>query len=139
MHRIAAGVGACALIAQPLSRAIHQGLARYGTEDGFLQRIVPRLSQEALAEIVGTTRGRVNSIMNKFSEAGLSRLQRRDQGQAGALQRRASFVKTVTSYLSSLASERFDRLHPTEERRQRRDRLAHFFCHSTTPVFCGHS
>ena len=34
------------------------------------QRIVPSLSQEALAEIVGTTRGRVNFFMNKFRKLG---------------------------------------------------------------------
>ena len=45
-------------------------LARYGTEDGSPQRIVPKLSQEALAEIVGTTRGRVNFFMNKFRKLG---------------------------------------------------------------------
>ena len=46
-------------------------LARYGTEDGSPQRIVPRLSQGALAEIVGTTRGRVNFFMNRFRKLGL--------------------------------------------------------------------
>ena len=46
-------------------------LARYGTEDGSPQRIVPRLSQEALAEIVGTNRGRINFFMNKFRKLGL--------------------------------------------------------------------
>ena len=45
-------------------------LARYGTEDGSPQRVVPKLSQEALAEIVGTTRGRVNFFMNKFRKMG---------------------------------------------------------------------
>jgi len=45
-------------------------LARYGTEDGSPQRIVPKLSQEALAEIVGTTRSRVNFFMNKFRKLG---------------------------------------------------------------------
>jgi len=45
-------------------------LARYGTEDGSPQRVVPRLSQQALAEIVGTTRGRVNFFMNKFRKMG---------------------------------------------------------------------
>ena len=45
-------------------------LSRYGTEDGSPQRIVPRLSQETLAEIVGTTRGRVNFFMNKFRKLG---------------------------------------------------------------------
>lgn len=45
-------------------------LARYGTDDGAPQRIVPKLSQEALSEIVGTTRGRVNFFMNKFRKMG---------------------------------------------------------------------
>ena len=46
-------------------------LARYGSPDGSPQRTVPRLSQEALAEIVGTTRGRVSFFMNKFRKLGL--------------------------------------------------------------------
>ena len=45
-------------------------LARYGTEDGSPQRLVPKLSQEALADIVGTTRGRVSFFMNKFRKLG---------------------------------------------------------------------
>jgi len=45
-------------------------LARYGSRDGLPQRIVPKLSQEALAEIVGTTRGRVSFFMNKFRKLG---------------------------------------------------------------------
>ena len=45
-------------------------LARYGSDDGTPQRIVPKLSQEALAEIVGTTRGRVSFFMNKFRKLG---------------------------------------------------------------------
>ena len=44
-------------------------LARYGSRDGS-PRVVPKLSQEALAEIVGTTRGRVNFFMNKFRKLG---------------------------------------------------------------------
>lgn len=46
-------------------------LARYGSADGSPQRIVPKLSQEALAEIVGTTRGRVSFFMNKFRKLGM--------------------------------------------------------------------
>jgi CRP-like cAMP-binding protein len=45
-------------------------LARYGSDDGSPQRVVPKLSQEALAEIVGTTRGRVSFFMNKFRRLG---------------------------------------------------------------------
>ena len=43
-------------------------LARYGKYDQPLT--LPKLSQETLAEIVGTTRSRVNFFMNKFRELG---------------------------------------------------------------------
>jgi len=43
-------------------------LARYGKDDQPLA--LPKLSQETLAEIVGTTRSRVNFFMNKFRELG---------------------------------------------------------------------
>jgi CRP/FNR family cyclic AMP-dependent transcriptional regulator len=44
-------------------------LARYGKED-TPQRTLPKLSQETLAEMVGTTRSRVNFFMNKFRKLG---------------------------------------------------------------------
>ena len=44
-------------------------LARYGQEDKPV-RAVPPVSQETLAEIVGTTRSRVNFFMNKFKRLG---------------------------------------------------------------------
>jgi CRP/FNR family transcriptional regulator, cyclic AMP receptor protein len=44
-------------------------LARYGKEDK-LQPVLPRVSQEMLAEMVGTTRSRVNFFMNKFRKLG---------------------------------------------------------------------
>jgi len=43
-------------------------LARYGTKDEAL--LLPKLSQETLAEMVGTTRSRVNFFMNKFRDLG---------------------------------------------------------------------
>jgi CRP/FNR family transcriptional regulator, cyclic AMP receptor protein len=43
-------------------------LARYGKEDA--PRKLPKLSQETLAEMVGTTRSRVNFFMNKFRKLG---------------------------------------------------------------------
>ena len=43
-------------------------LARYGMEDRPLR--LPKLSQETLAEMVGTTRSRVNFFMNKFRDLG---------------------------------------------------------------------
>jgi CRP/FNR family cyclic AMP-dependent transcriptional regulator len=44
-------------------------LARYGKEDKP-QKMVPKVSQEMLAEMVGTTRSRVNFFMNKFKKPG---------------------------------------------------------------------
>jgi len=43
-------------------------LARYGTDDRPLR--LPKLSQETLAEMVGTTRSRINFFMNKFRDHG---------------------------------------------------------------------
>jgi CRP/FNR family cyclic AMP-dependent transcriptional regulator len=43
-------------------------LARYGKPDQPLR--IPKMSQETLAEIVGTTRSRVNVFMNKFRDLG---------------------------------------------------------------------
>jgi CRP/FNR family transcriptional regulator, cyclic AMP receptor protein len=44
-------------------------LARYGKPDGP-RRVLPKISQEVLAEMVGTTRSRVNFFMNKFRKLG---------------------------------------------------------------------
>ena len=44
-------------------------LARYGTP-GLPQKVLPKVSQEMLAEMIGTTRSRVNFFMNKFRKLG---------------------------------------------------------------------
>jgi CRP/FNR family cyclic AMP-dependent transcriptional regulator len=44
-------------------------LARYGKRD-VPHRVLPKISQEMLAEMVGTTRSRVNFFMNKFKKLG---------------------------------------------------------------------
>ena len=44
-------------------------LARYGDQTGP-ERHIPKISQETLAEMVGTTRSRVNFFMNKFRDLG---------------------------------------------------------------------
>jgi CRP/FNR family transcriptional regulator, cyclic AMP receptor protein len=44
-------------------------LARFGKEDAP-ETIIPNVSQETLAEMVGTTRSRVNFFMNKFRKLG---------------------------------------------------------------------
>ena len=45
-------------------------LARYGQEDQP-QIKIPKVSQQTLAEMIGTTRSRVNYFMNKFKKLGL--------------------------------------------------------------------
>ncbi len=46
-------------------------LARFGKE-GYTEKIViPKVSQETLAEMIGTTRSRVSFFMNKFKKLGL--------------------------------------------------------------------
>jgi CRP/FNR family cyclic AMP-dependent transcriptional regulator len=44
-------------------------LARYGAQDQP-QKVIPNVSQEMLAEMIGTTRSRVNFFMNKFRRLG---------------------------------------------------------------------
>jgi CRP/FNR family transcriptional regulator, cyclic AMP receptor protein len=44
-------------------------LARYGQPE-LTQHALPKVSQETLAEIIGTTRSRVNFFMNKFRKMG---------------------------------------------------------------------
>ena len=44
-------------------------LARYGKQDQP-QKVLPKVSQEMLAEMIGTTRSRVNFFMNKFRKMG---------------------------------------------------------------------
>jgi CRP-like cAMP-binding protein len=45
-------------------------LAHFGKE-GTSQPITPNISQETLAEMIGTTRSRVSQFMNKFRKLGL--------------------------------------------------------------------
>jgi CRP/FNR family cyclic AMP-dependent transcriptional regulator len=44
-------------------------LARYGEQDRP-QRVIPKISQQTLADIVGTTRSRVNVLLNRFKKMG---------------------------------------------------------------------
>jgi len=44
-------------------------LARYGKQDQPV-RVLPKVSQETLASMIGTTRSRVNFFMNKFRKLG---------------------------------------------------------------------
>lgn len=44
-------------------------LAKFGKE-GTEETVIPKMSQETLAEIIGTTRSRVSHFMNKFRKLG---------------------------------------------------------------------
>jgi CRP/FNR family cyclic AMP-dependent transcriptional regulator len=44
-------------------------LAHYG-KDSRPEKVIPRISQQTLAQIIGTNRGRVNIFMNKFRKLG---------------------------------------------------------------------
>jgi CRP/FNR family cyclic AMP-dependent transcriptional regulator len=44
-------------------------LARYGNHEKP-QFVLPKVSQETLAEMIGTTRSRVNFFINKFKKLG---------------------------------------------------------------------
>jgi len=44
-------------------------LANFG-KDGKQEVVIPKMSQETLAEMIGTTRSRVSFFMNKFRKLG---------------------------------------------------------------------
>jgi CRP-like cAMP-binding protein len=44
-------------------------LSKFG-KAGKPELVIPKVSQETLAQMVGTTRGRVNTFMNKFRHMG---------------------------------------------------------------------
>ena len=44
-------------------------LAQFG-KPGTPETVIPKISQETLAEMVGTTRSRVNFFLNRFRELG---------------------------------------------------------------------
>jgi len=62
-------------------------LARYGKQDKP-QRMLPKIPQETLAEMIGTTRSRVNFFMNKFKRMGFIKYN-------GGLQINASLLSVV--------------------------------------------
>jgi hypothetical protein len=62
-------------------------LAHFGKE-GTAQPILLDISQETLAEMIGTTRSRVSFFMNKFSKRWTHQLQWKDRGSQFAVERR---------------------------------------------------
>jgi CRP/FNR family cyclic AMP-dependent transcriptional regulator len=66
-------------------------IARYGSP-GKTKTDVPKISQETLAEMIGTTRARVSSFMNKFRKLGFIDYNR---GLNGGLQVHSSLLSVV--------------------------------------------
>jgi CRP-like cAMP-binding protein len=44
-------------------------LAQFG-KDGAPEKVIPKISQQVLAEMIGTTRARVNFFMSRFHKMG---------------------------------------------------------------------
>jgi CRP/FNR family cyclic AMP-dependent transcriptional regulator len=63
-------------------------LARFGKE-GVPETVIPKISQESLAEMIGTTRSRVSFFMNRFRKLGFV-----DYGEGG-LQVHSSLLNIV--------------------------------------------
>jgi CRP/FNR family transcriptional regulator, cyclic AMP receptor protein len=66
-------------------------LAHFG-KDGIPETVVPKMSQETLAEMVGTTRSRVSFFMNRFRRLGFIDYA---GGAEGALQVHSSLLNVV--------------------------------------------
>ncbi len=66
-------------------------LARFGKE-GVPEAVVPKISQETLAEMVGTTRSRVSFFMNRFRKLGFIDYA---AGEDGGLQVHSSLLNVV--------------------------------------------
>jgi CRP-like cAMP-binding protein len=66
-------------------------LAHFG-KDGIPETVVPKVSQETLAEMVGTTRSRVSFFMNRFRKLGFIQY---DSGAKGGLQVHSSLLNVV--------------------------------------------
>ena len=63
-------------------------LAHFGKE-GIPEVVIPKISQETLAEMIGTTRSRVSFFMNRFRKLGFV-----DYG-GGAMQVHSSLLNIV--------------------------------------------
>jgi CRP-like cAMP-binding protein len=64
-------------------------LAHFGKE-GEHQPVIPKISQETLAQMVGTTRSRINFFMNRFKKLGFI-----DYGSGSELQVHGSLLNVV--------------------------------------------
>jgi len=76
VHTLSRGMRLEADLADQLFHSTEQRLARallllaHGGHAGQPPRVLPRISQQTIADMVGTTRSRVNFFMNKFKKLG---------------------------------------------------------------------
>jgi CRP-like cAMP-binding protein len=66
-------------------------LARFG-KDSVPETVIPRISQETLANMIGTTRSRVSFFMNRFRKLGFIEY---EAGDSGGLQVHSSLLSIV--------------------------------------------
>jgi CRP/FNR family cyclic AMP-dependent transcriptional regulator len=66
-------------------------LAHFG-KDGIPETVVPKISQDTLAQMVGTTRSRVSFFMNRFRKLGFINYQ---GGEDGGLEIHSSLLNIV--------------------------------------------
>jgi CRP-like cAMP-binding protein len=69
-------------------------LAHFG-KGGISDSVIPKLSQETLAEMIGTTRSRVSFFMNRFRKLGFISYA---EGPEGGLQVHSSLLNVVLHY-----------------------------------------
>lgn len=74
--------------------------------DGAAQKVVKKINQETLADMVGTTRSRVSHFMNKFRKRGLIGY------DSGRLEVHHSLLQAVLSEKSYIRSRRANELDP---------------------------
>ena len=64
-------------------------LAHFGKE-GVPETVIPKISQETLAEMIGTTRSRVSFFMNRFRKLGFLRIRRERTASSEFVAQRSS-------------------------------------------------
>jgi CRP/FNR family cyclic AMP-dependent transcriptional regulator len=79
-------------------------LARFG-KDGAPEAIIPNITQETLAEMVGTTRSRVSFFMNRFRKLGFIHYNGGLQVHSSLLNVSSSLAQTGNSFAHRVVTE----------------------------------
>jgi len=89
-HPLRSGSRRSALQLQRTASGPDSPAAAHFGKESKMESVVPGITQEGLAQMIGTTRSRVNHLMNKFKKLGFISLQRRLDRQQRAAQRAVS-------------------------------------------------